>query len=166
MICVGAVLLRLPGVDPLHQSRPGVVDLSLQRFDVRCAQVPIAALQSQVIAQRPRLRSIVERVGASVLEFVERERTALDRITRGGGACVVGQALAVEVGNEQRDDPCAPQGLGFLDFADQVGKESHARGRDIRHLVRRHDLGEILLARKLARGRGASLARCGVEDDF
>src|ERR1022692_607693 len=42
--------------------------------------------------------------------------------------------------------------LGLLDLAEQVGQETDTRGGRVRHVVCRHDLDEVLLARGLARG--------------
>ena len=43
----------------------------------------------------------------------------------------------------------------LFDLAQQVGQVTDARGGRVRHLVRRHDLGEVLLARGLAGRRRA-----------
>jgi hypothetical protein len=53
-----------------------------------------------------------------------------------------------------------------LHLAAQVGEVAHAGGGHVGHAVRGHDLGEVLLARGLARGVEPVRAKCGVDDDF
>ena len=75
---------RRAGGDALQQPRPAFVDLGLQRLRSRRAdRCAVAPLQRQVVGHRPRALRVIERVALAVLDLVEREGAALDRVARG-----------------------------------------------------------------------------------
>src|SRR5574337_1275380 len=137
--------------DALLELGPAVVDLALQRRDVVVAEVAVAALKLQVVGHRPGAPAVVEGVAPPVLDLVQRPRARVDRAARDRDRTVVGQPPAVQARDQQRDEAQPAHRLRLLDLALQVREVGHARGGDIGHAVRGHDLRQVLLARGLAR---------------
>src|SRR5690606_40667768 len=87
---------RLARRHPPQQPRPAFVDVGLQHVDFVATEVPVAPLQRQVFGDRPRPGGVVERVPAAVVDLVQREDAALDRVACRAKPAVVGQTPAVE----------------------------------------------------------------------
>ncbi len=117
--------------------------------------MPVALLRLEVFAHRPGLRRTGERVAPAVLDFVERIDAAFHRQPRHGDPLVFRNAPAVEAGHEERQDAHAADRFRLAHLAREVVEIGHGGARRVRDFVRRHDLDEVVLARRLARGSGA-----------